>query len=60
MVPKFVEPMSWGWSIRPGTDHDPLWTSGAVITEQTVDWRWARLVASKGLRPGDRGGHDAL
>ena len=37
MVPKSVEPMSWGWSANPGTDHGPLCTSGTVITEQTVD-----------------------
>ncbi len=44
MVPKSVEPMSWGWSATPGTDHGPLCTSGTVITEHTVAWRWARSV----------------
>ncbi len=31
--------MSWGESVRPGTDHDPLWTSGTVMIEHTVDCR---------------------
>src|ERR1700733_15037165 len=44
MVPKLVEPMSWGWRVSPGTDHDPLCTSRTVITEHTVDWRCARSV----------------
>ena len=44
MVPKSVDPTSWGWSGRPGTDQGPLCTSGTVITEHTVDWRWARSV----------------
>ena len=60
MVPKSVEPMSWGWSARPGTDHGPLCTSGTVITEHTVDWRCARSVRRQRLRPGHRGRHDAL
>ena len=54
MAPKSVEPMSWGWSASPGTDHGPLCTSGTVITEHTVDWRWARSVRCKGCRPGDQ------
>ena len=37
MVPKSVDPMSWGWSAKPGTDQHPLCTSGTVMTEQTVD-----------------------
>ena len=28
----------------PGTDHGPLCTSGTVMTEHTVAWRWARSV----------------
>ena len=44
MVPKSVSPTSWRRRGRPGTDQGPLWTSGTVMTEQTVAWRWARSV----------------
>ena len=60
MAPKSVEPMSWGWSARPGTDHGPLCTSGTVMTEHTVDWRCARSVLASDCAPGDRGRHHAL
>src|SRR5580704_8615311 len=40
--------MSWGESDRPGTDHEPLWTSGTVMTEHTVDCRCARSVPRRG------------
>ena len=56
--PKFAAP-SWGWSVTPGIDHGPLCTSGAVMTEHTVDWRCARSVAPR-CAPGHRRGHDGL
>ena len=44
MVPKSVSPTSWVGGAGPGTDQGPLWTSGTVMTEHTVAWRWARSV----------------
>ena len=42
--PKGAVPISWGWSATPGIDQAPLCTSGEVMVEQTVVWRWARSV----------------
>ena len=44
MAPKLVDADQLGVEHQPGTDQGPLCTSGTVMTEHTVAWRWARSV----------------